>query len=135
MMFPSDMSRQRQEFGRAVVQWIISDDQEGLAAHLMQLGADHRKFDAEPRHYEVAGVAMVTAWRNLAGRRWTPAHEAAIVGSYTRLASIMIDGAMITPPNQRHGVLPSSAMSEFRVTSRSCESKSTSLILTAPGST
>jgi NAD(P)H-flavin reductase len=30
----------------------------------------------------------------MAGSRWTSGHEAAIVGSYTRLASIMIDGAM-----------------------------------------
>jgi NAD(P)H-flavin reductase/hemoglobin-like flavoprotein len=95
LMFPSSMTRQRQEFGRAVVQWIISDDQEGLAAHLLQLGADHRKFDVEPRHYEIAGAAMVSAWSNLAGWRWTPDHEAAVVGSYTRLASIMIDGAMM----------------------------------------
>ncbi len=95
-MFPSNMTRQRQEFGRAVVQWIISDDQEGLAAHLVQLGADHRKFDVEPRHYEVAGAAMVSAWKKLAGWRFTSDHEAAIVGSYTRLASIMIDGAMMS---------------------------------------
>jgi NAD(P)H-flavin reductase/hemoglobin-like flavoprotein len=94
MMFPSNMSQQRQEFGRAVVQWVVADDPEGLSAHLGQLGADHRKFAVEPRHYEVAGAAMVSAWSKLAGSRWTPAHEAAIVGSYTRLASIMIDGAL-----------------------------------------
>ena len=94
MMFPSSMTRQRQEFGRAVVQWVVADDPQGLTAHLEQLGADHRKFDVEPRHYELAGAAMVSAWKRLAGKRWTDAHEAAVVGSYTRLASIMIDGAM-----------------------------------------
>ncbi len=94
MMFPSNMSRQRQEFGRAVVQWVVADDPETLSAHLAQLGADHRKFDVEPRHYEVAGLALVSAWRSLAGARWTADHEAAIVGSYTRLATIMIGGAL-----------------------------------------
>jgi NAD(P)H-flavin reductase/hemoglobin-like flavoprotein len=93
-MFPSDMSRQRQEFGRALVQWVVADDPETLKAHLAQLGADHRKFDVEPRHYEVAGLAMVSAWRNLAGSRLTADHEKALVGSYTRLATIMIGGAL-----------------------------------------
>jgi NAD(P)H-flavin reductase/hemoglobin-like flavoprotein len=93
-MFPSDMSHQRQEFGRAVVQWVVADDPDTLSAHLAQLGADHRKFDVEPRHYEVAGLALVSAWRSMAGSRWTSGHEAAIVGSYTRLATIMIGGAL-----------------------------------------
>jgi NAD(P)H-flavin reductase/hemoglobin-like flavoprotein len=93
-MFPSSMTRQRQEFGRAVVQWIVADNPAELTAHLEQLGDDHRKFNVEPRHYELAGAAMVNAWKRLAGDRWTDAHEAAIVGSYTRLASVMIDGAM-----------------------------------------
>jgi NAD(P)H-flavin reductase/hemoglobin-like flavoprotein len=102
MMFPSSMTRQRQEFGRAVIQWVVADDPAGLTAHLEQLGDDHRKFAVEPRHYEVAGAAMISAWKRLAGGRWTDAHEAAIVGSYTRLASIMIDGAM------RHAAEPAS---------------------------
>jgi NAD(P)H-flavin reductase/hemoglobin-like flavoprotein len=102
LMFPSSMTRQRQEFGRAVVQWVVANDPAGLTAHLEQLGDDHRKFDVEPRHYEVAGAAMVSTWKRLAGDKWTDAHEAAVVGSYTRLASIMIDGAM------RHASEPSS---------------------------
>lgn len=93
-MFPSSMVRQRQDFGKAVVQWVLAEDPETLRAHLAQLGADHRKFDVDPRHYEVAGAALVSAWRSVAGPRWTSAHEAAVVGSYTRLASMMIDGAM-----------------------------------------
>jgi NAD(P)H-flavin reductase/hemoglobin-like flavoprotein len=99
-MFPSSMTRQRQEFGRAVVQWIVADNPAELSAHLEQLGDDHRKFNVEPRHYELAGAAMVSAWKRLAGDRWTDAHETAIVGSYTRLASVMIDGAM------RHATQP-----------------------------
>ena len=65
-----------------------------MTAHLQQLGADHRKFDVEPRHYEVAGAALASAWKTLAGDRWTQRHESAVIGSYTRLASTMLDGAM-----------------------------------------
>jgi NAD(P)H-flavin reductase/hemoglobin-like flavoprotein len=101
-MFPSNMSRQRQEFGRAVVQWVVADDPDTLSAHLAQLGADHRKFDVEPRHYEVAGLALVSAWRTMAGYRWTAEHEAAIVGSYTRLATIMIGGALQSANDPAH---------------------------------
>jgi NAD(P)H-flavin reductase/hemoglobin-like flavoprotein len=93
-MFPSSMSQQRQDFGKALVQWVLADDAETMRTHLDQLGADHRKFDVEPRHYEVAGAALVSAWKTVAGPAWTPSHEAAVIGSYTRLASMMIDGAM-----------------------------------------
>ncbi|MDQ2748827.1 MAG: FAD-binding oxidoreductase [Actinomycetota bacterium] len=93
-MFPSQMTQQRHDFGRALVQWVVADDPESMTAHLAQLGADHRKFDVEPRHYEIAGQSLINAWAKLAGRAWTPQHEAAVVGSYTRLASIMIDGAL-----------------------------------------
>lgn len=93
-MFPSSMTQQREDFGRALIQWVVTDDPESMAAHLDQLGADHRKFDVAPRHYDVAGLALVNAWRNLAGNKWTTEHESAVIGSYTRLASIMIDGAL-----------------------------------------
>jgi NAD(P)H-flavin reductase/hemoglobin-like flavoprotein len=93
-MFPSDMSTQRHEFGKAVVQWVVTDDPDAMTAHLQQLGADHRKFDVDPRHYEVAGAALASAWKSMAGPRWTQRHEAAVLGSYTRLASTMLDGAM-----------------------------------------
>ncbi|PZS25492.1 MAG: hypothetical protein DLM58_22365 [Pseudonocardiales bacterium] len=93
-MFPSHMTKQRHDFGKALVQWVVADDPDAMTAHLAQLGADHRKFDVEPRHYEIAGQALINAWQKMAGRGWTPQREAAITASYTRLASIMIDGAM-----------------------------------------
>lgn len=93
-MFPASMTAQRQEFGKALLQWVVTDDPDAMSAHLQQLGADHRKFDVEPRHYELAGAALASAWKTLSGDRWTLRHEAAVVGSYTRLASTMLDGAM-----------------------------------------
>jgi NAD(P)H-flavin reductase/hemoglobin-like flavoprotein len=93
-MFPSSMTQQRTDFGRALVQWVVTDDPDAMTAHLQQLGADHRKYDVDPRHYEVAGAALASAWRTLAGSAWTQRHEAAVLGSYTRLASAMLDGAM-----------------------------------------
>jgi len=93
-MFPASMTAQRQEFGKALLQWVVTDDPDAMSAHLQQLGADHRKFDVEPRHYEVAGAALASAWKTLARNRWTQRHEAAVLGSYTRLASTMLDGAM-----------------------------------------
>lgn len=95
-MFPPQMTQQRHDFAKALLQWVLADDPEEMALHLKQLGADHRKFDVEPRHYEVAGQALVSAWQMLAGDRWQPRHEAAVLGSYARLASVMIDGAMKT---------------------------------------
>lgn len=94
-MFPSDMSRQRNDFGRALVQWVMTDDPDAMTAHLHQLGADHRKFDVEPRHYDITGAALLGALKSIARGRWTSEHETAILGSYTRLASAMIDGALL----------------------------------------
>ena len=76
------------------MQWVVTDDPDAMGEHLRQLGADHRKFDVEPRHYEVAGAALASAWKSLARDQWTQRHEAAVIGSYTRLASTMLDGAM-----------------------------------------
>jgi NAD(P)H-flavin reductase len=94
LMFPSSMAEQRTAFARTLVQWVVADDPTEMTAHLRQLGADHRKYEVEPRHYEVVGAALTSAWRTLAGAKWTPRHEAAVLGSYTRLASSMLDGAM-----------------------------------------
>jgi NAD(P)H-flavin reductase/hemoglobin-like flavoprotein len=94
LMFPSSMEQQRKDFGRTLVQWVVADDPSVMAAHLEQLGADHRKYDVEPRHYETAGAALVSAWRATIGEAaWTTRYETAVLGSYTRLASVMLDGA------------------------------------------
>ncbi|SHF48365.1 NAD(P)H-flavin reductase [Jatrophihabitans endophyticus] len=93
-MFPVSMSAQREDFGRALVQWVVADDPESMSAHLAQLGADHRKFDVEPRHYDLAAQALRSTWRTLLGEAWTDEIDRAITGSYTRLASTMIDGAL-----------------------------------------
>jgi NAD(P)H-flavin reductase/hemoglobin-like flavoprotein len=93
-MFPPGMEAQRAEFGRVLVQWVTADDPEAMTEHLAQLGADHRKFDVEPRHYEVVGQALVTAWSSLAGAAWNAELDRAVIASYVRLASLMIDGAL-----------------------------------------
>lgn len=93
-MFPRDMASQRGDFARALVQWVVTDDPDAMTAQLDQLGADHRKFDVEPRHYDVAAGALLNTWRRMAGPAWTDEVERAVVASYTRLASVMIDGAM-----------------------------------------
>lgn len=93
-MFPTDLRRQRQEFGRALIQWVTADDPDTLVAHLDQLGADHRKFDVEPNHYAIVGEALVAAVRGRSGTLFTGEHEAALRGSYGRLASVMISGAL-----------------------------------------
>jgi ferredoxin-NADP reductase/hemoglobin-like flavoprotein len=107
-MFPSDLRRQRQEFGRTLVQWVTADDPAALTAHLDQLGADHRKFDVEPAHYAVAGEALVAAIRGRSGGLLTAAHEEALRSSYGRLATVMISGALRTvaePPYWRAEVV------------------------------
>ena len=73
-MFPASMSRQRDDFGRVLVQWVAADDPDAMAAHLAQLGADHRKFGVEPHHYDLTRTALINAWRRLAGARWTVRH-------------------------------------------------------------
>jgi NAD(P)H-flavin reductase/hemoglobin-like flavoprotein len=107
-MFPSDMSRQRTEFGRVLLQWVAADDPAGLATHLDQLGADHRKFDVQPAHYAVAGEALVAAIRGRSGGLLTATHEEALSRSYGRLATVMVEGALrriAEPPYWRAEVI------------------------------
>jgi NAD(P)H-flavin reductase len=73
---------------------VLTDDPETMSAHLDQLGADHRKYAVEPRHYDVAGRALVNAFKTVAGPRLTPEMIEALTASYERLASTMIDAAM-----------------------------------------
>lgn len=93
-MFPPAMDQQRSDFARVLMQWVTADEPEAMSEHLAQLGADHRKFDVEPRHYEALGQALLTAWGSLAGAAWNPELEQAVIASYVRLASLMIDGAL-----------------------------------------
>lgn len=93
-MFPSDMREQRGDFARALIQWVLTDDPDGLAETLRQLGDDHRKFDVKPEHYQTAGYALVRAWRGAAGDRWTEAHSVAVTDAYVRLATVMVQGAL-----------------------------------------
>ncbi|MEO9138559.1 MAG: FAD-binding oxidoreductase [Jatrophihabitans sp.] len=101
-MFPASMTQQRADFGRALVQWVVTDDPDSMSVHLAQLGADHRKFDVEPQHYDLVGSSLIRAWRGLLGDAWTEDFTSAVTASYTRLASIMIDGA------QEHRAEPAS---------------------------
>lgn len=93
-MFPPSMVAQREDFGRTLVQWVVTDDPEAMTGHLTQLGIDHRKFDVEPRHYDIAGRALLSAFAHTAGSAWTSEYDQAVTASYNRLASIMLDGAM-----------------------------------------
>src|SRR5512142_1660995 len=51
-MFPPQMSHQNERLFAALVRIVeLLEDQDGLAAYLAQLGADHRKYGVEPEHY------------------------------------------------------------------------------------
>ncbi|MGC9669333.1 globin domain-containing protein [Planosporangium sp. 12N6] len=101
-LFPVQMDVQRARLLGAIVSAIQTiDDPERFDEYLRSLGRDHRKFHAEPEHYDILLDALLEALRTYAGERWSPAYEQAWRDGYDRIARAMIQGAADddgTPP-------------------------------------
>jgi NAD(P)H-flavin reductase/hemoglobin-like flavoprotein len=93
-LFEIDMSRQRDHLLQALTAVVATADNPGaMRAKLAGLGADHRKFDARPGHYDAAGAALIGALRDVAGPAWTQEMTAAWESAIVRTATIMRDAA------------------------------------------
>ncbi|MFI6922612.1 globin domain-containing protein [Nonomuraea spiralis] len=93
-MFPPAMDVQRDRLFRALTRVVWSlDSPDGLAAHLGQLGRDHRKYGVLAEHYTAVGNALLATIRRFAAEIWNDEIEAAWVAAYTAAADLMIGSA------------------------------------------
>jgi NAD(P)H-flavin reductase/hemoglobin-like flavoprotein len=94
-LFPVQMDVQRSRLLGAIVSAVQTvDDPERFNDYLRSLGRDHRKFHAEPEHYDTVRVALMDALRTFAGEQWSPAYDQAWRDAYDRIAQAMIKGAV-----------------------------------------
>jgi nitric oxide dioxygenase len=69
---------------------------DALDGALRGLGARHVKYGALPEHYPLVGSALLAAFGQYLGDKWTPDVKEAWVGAYGAISEIMLDGADYT---------------------------------------
>jgi NAD(P)H-flavin reductase/hemoglobin-like flavoprotein len=96
-MFPPQMNDQNERlFGALVRITELLDDAGQLTGYLTQLGADHRKYDVQPEHYDAVGQALLrTLRRHVPG--WGQDQEDAWTAAFRTAAALMINGAATAP--------------------------------------
>ncbi|NGN66617.1 hypothetical protein G5C51_22275 [Streptomyces sp. A7024] len=92
-LFPADMTEQRDRLFAALTAVVQRLDDPDLPGYLKALGRDHRKFAAEPAHYEAVGQSLIAALRFASPMTWDAETEAAWLGAYKVLAEAMLSGA------------------------------------------
>jgi NAD(P)H-flavin reductase len=102
-LFPIAMNEQRDRLFRALGRIVGSlSTPEELAAHLEQLGRDHRKYAVGREMYDAVGEALMAALRAFAGPAFTPAAEEAWAQAYKTASSLMVAAAdedsLTSPP-------------------------------------
>jgi len=93
-MFPPMMDGQRDRLFQALVRIVgQADHPDSLADYLRTLGRDHRKFGAQPEHYDMVWRCLISALKRYAGTAWTPDMDAAWLAAYQLIAGTMIEAA------------------------------------------
>jgi NAD(P)H-flavin reductase/hemoglobin-like flavoprotein len=93
-LFPIQMDVQRARLLRAIVSAVQTvDDPERFDGYLRALGRDHRKFHAQPAHYDAVGVALMDSLRAFAGSQWSVEYDQAWRDAYEVVARTMVRGA------------------------------------------
>ena len=64
-----------------------------LDGALRGLGARHVKYGALPEHYPLVGGALLAAFEQYLGEKWTPEVKQAWTDAYVAISEIMLDGA------------------------------------------
>jgi hemoglobin-like flavoprotein len=94
-----DLRSQKAMFLRALVLLRASlRDIDAILPALRELGARHVEYGARPEHYPIAGAILIGAMADVAGPRWTAAHEAAWTTALQVVITNMLDGAEAAAP-------------------------------------
>ena len=93
-MFPPMMDAQRDRLFQALARVVgQAEHPDTLADYLRQLGRDHRKFGAQPEHYDVLWRCLISALKRYAGSAWIPDMDTAWLAAYQLIAGTMIEAA------------------------------------------
>jgi ferredoxin-NADP reductase/hemoglobin-like flavoprotein len=93
-LFPAAMDAQRDRLLGALTKVIVNiDDLDSVAAHLAELGRDHRKYGVRPEHFPIVGRCLLAALRANLVDTWKPAYDEVWGAAFDLVAQIMIDAA------------------------------------------
>ncbi len=94
-LFPVAMTGQRDRLLGALSRIVSQvDDLDDLVPFLRGLGRDHRKFGAQPAHYDLVGASLLATLEHFAGDAWTPELAADWAGAYALAAKVMTEAAL-----------------------------------------
>jgi hemoglobin-like flavoprotein len=94
-LFPEDMSNQRKKLLQTLAAMVGKiDTPESMSPMLRNLGSRHVQYGALPEHYPIVSNALLQAFRETLGERFTPAADAAWTDALGWIAGEMIAGAL-----------------------------------------
>jgi nitric oxide dioxygenase len=90
----TNMAVQRQKFA-GMIEAILAlrEEPRSFVSSAANLGRRHRHYGVRPEQYESAGIALISALRDLFGVGFTPELKEAWVGGYRLVAAIMVRAA------------------------------------------
>ena len=102
-MFPHSMSAQNDKLLAALGHIVSNVDRPDiLGPFATELGADHRRFEAKPRHYAVVGQALLATLERFLGPVFTAELREDWRSAYQAVSDMMVNGADVaagrTPP-------------------------------------
>jgi hemoglobin-like flavoprotein len=68
-------------------------DLDAIVPKLLELGARHVAYGAQPEHYPVVGSVLNASMEEIAGEAWRPEYERAWAEAFAIVAGAMIEGA------------------------------------------
>lgn len=101
-LFPDDLSGQKEKLAHTlnlVVTNLTNLDK--ILTAVTALGQRHSGYGATPAHYEVVGIALVTALKKVTPAGLSPQEESAWVSAYTIISDAMIKAAEDMPPEAK----------------------------------
>jgi len=97
-LFPADMKEQKDKLANTLHMVVTNlNDLTMILAAVSALGARHKDYGAEAAHYEVVGIALVTALKQVTPAGLSPEEERSWIAAYTVISDAMIEAANTAP--------------------------------------
>lgn len=93
-LFPEDMAGQREKLADTLHLVVTNLTRlEKIMSAIEALGQRHATYGAEPAHYEVVGLALITALKRVTPAGLSPEEERAWITAYQAISSAMQNAA------------------------------------------
>ena len=101
-LFPSDMTGQKEKLANTLHMVVTQlNNLDTVLSAVRALGQRHKDYGAEPAHYEVVGIALITALHKVTPGGLNAEEEKAWIVAYHTIAGAMIEAAKDLPDEER----------------------------------